>query len=151
MLLVVSGGFDRWFEEGIVGQTTDDEGDDDGDGIAHGEAGEHHFGGVAKGFVGAEGGDGIKNGGGKHVCDGTRDGESVADKAGDDGDDGAFADGENGAEEAAEHDGEGFIAGKDFFEGTAWEVGPEKAADESAKENEWEPLDKDGEEFVRAV
>ena len=107
-----------------MGNARDDEGNDDGDDVSHREAGDRDFVRVVEGLIGADRGDWIQNRGREHVGEGATDREAVFDKAADDGDDSAFADWEDGTEEAAHENGEGAVFREEFFESTAREIGP---------------------------
>ena len=149
MMVFVAGlGLCGGFEESSVGNSQDGNTDENGDEVSHAESGSDDEVGIIEGFEGADRGDGIENGSRQHVGKGAGDGEAVFDEASDDWHDSAFADGENGTEETARHDGEDGVFRENLLEGVTREVGPEEAADEGAKEDKGKALEEDREKFV---
>ena len=149
MMVFVAGlGLCGGFEESSVGNPQDGNADENGDEVSHAESGSDDEVGIIEGLKGADRGDGIENGSRQHVGEGAGDGEAVFDEASDDWHDSAFADGENGAEETARHDGEDGVFRENLLEGVAREVGSEESADEGAKEDKRKALEEDREKFV---
>lgn len=102
-------------------------------------------------FPGAEGGDGVDDGGGEHVGEAAGNREAFFNEAPDDRDDCAFADREDDAEDTAEEDGAVFVAGEGSLEGVGGEIDVDEPADEGAEEDEWSALAKDRQEGDREI
>ena len=134
-----------------VGDPSHHESDEHSDGVGHDEAGTGDGVGVVKRLISADRGDGIKNGSGQHVGEGARDRETVFDEAADDGDDGAFTNGENRAEQSAHQNRESAILWKPALKGILRKICAEESTDDSAEENKREAFEEDRKELEGGV
>ena len=102
-------------------------------------------------FPSAQGGDGVDDGGGQHVGESAGNREAFFNEAPDDRDYGAFANGKDEAEDAAEEDGSILVAGEDALDGIGGEVDVYESTDESAEEDKWSALHQDRQEGDRKI
>jgi len=109
-------------------------------------ADDKHGVGSDEGFVGVEERDWIDRRGGEHVNNGAGDRQAFTDESSHDRDGGAFADGDDETQNAAEKHCEEFVLREHALDGAAWEVNIDEPGKHGAEQNEGHSLEQNAEE-----